>query len=248
MRGGWLVLILSGVVLLACPLPAVARERAEPVSRADHIAAQLRRDPVYVTDHAPRALPPDAAERIRAAVARLGVPAYVAVTPTVGLSTGRHDESLLPLLRDRLRRDGVYIVASPSSPGGEVRQYGGSRRVPLEDAWRAAENELAYDASTPERIELFVDIALSGRARERAENPPPRPKSEVRKALDADDAADRRAALIEWGVFGGGTALSGVPLLALLTFLRVRRGTRRPKGRQAAKQRQRPKKPAKGRR
>ncbi|TDB96855.1 hypothetical protein [Actinomadura sp. 7K534] len=234
MRGGWLVLILSGVVLLACPPPAVARERAEPVSRADHIAAQLRRDPVYVTDHAPRALPPDAAARIKAAVARLGVPAYVAVTPTVGLNTGRHGESLLPLLRDRLRRDGVYIVASPSSPDGEVRQYGGSRRLPLEDAWRAAGDELPTDASTPERIELFVDIALSGRARERADNPPPRPKSKVRKALDADDAADRRAALTEWGVFGGGAALSGVPLLAFLVFRRAHRGrsTKKPaKGR-----------------
>ncbi|TDE38546.1 hypothetical protein [Actinomadura sp. 6K520] len=239
MRGGWLVLILSGVVLLACPPPAVARERAEPPSRADHIAAQLRRDPVYVTDHAPRVLPPDAAARIKTAVARLGAPTYVAVTPTVGLSTGRHGESLLPLLRDRLRRDGVYLVASPTSPDGEVRQYGGSRRLPLEDAWRAAQNELAYDASTPERIELFVDIALSGRARERAQNPPPRPKSKVRKALDADDAADRRAALVEWGVFGGSAALSGVPLLTFLTLRRVRRGTR---------QQRRTKSPAKGRR
>ena len=211
------------VCLLSFTAPAAALERAEPVSRADHLAAELRRDPVYVTDHAPRVLPRDAAERIRASVARLGVPAYVAVTPTSDLGRGGAlAQDLIALLRDRIRKDGIYLVVSPSSGDAAVRQFGGTRNLPVEDAWRATQVELPSDAPVPEEVARFVDVALSGKARERARAPGPRPKSEIRKRLDADDAADRRAAYVEWGVFGGGAALSGVPFLALLILRRTR--------------------------
>ncbi|WP_141586009.1 hypothetical protein [Actinomadura sp. WMMA1423] len=238
---GWAVLLtgLVGAVLLARPAGAAPSPApAGAAGRADAIAAALRRDPVYVTDHAPRALPPDSAARIRASVARLGAPAYVAVTPTVGI--GREDpaESLAALLRDRLGKDGVYIVVAPSGGDGEVRQFGGARRLPLEDAWQAAEFETSYDASAPEVIARFVDIALSGHARERRDHPRPAPKSKVREALDADDAADRRASRVEWGVFGAGAALSGGSILALLVRHRVRSADRaRRPGKNAAKAR-----------
>lgn len=221
---GWSILLagLVGAVLLGRPVEAAPLvERAKPESRADAIAAALRRDPVYVTDHAPRALPPDAAARIRASVARLGVPAYVVVTPTSGLGPQNPGDSLASLLRDRLRKDGVYIVVPPSGGGGEVRHFGGARGLPLDDAWAAADFETPYDAGAPEVIALFVDIALSGHARERRDHPRPRPKSKVREALDADDAADRRASRIEWSVFGGGAALSGASILGLLVGRRV---------------------------
>ncbi|MFG2089909.1 MULTISPECIES: hypothetical protein [unclassified Spirillospora] len=244
MRRGWFVLVLTGMLACLFTGPATALERAEPVSRADHLAAELRRHPVYVTDHTPRVLPPDAAAQIEASVARLGVPAYVAVTPTTGLGPQNPADSLIALLRDRLGEDGIYLVVPPSTPGGEVRQFGGARRLPVEDAWRAASQELPYDATAPEKVARFVDIALSGQARERADNPRPRPKSEVRKALDADEAADRRAAIVEWGTFGGGAALSGLPILALLIYR-----TRGKKPRPAPQnQKQAEKKQAKGRR
>ncbi|MEU8799971.1 hypothetical protein [Spirillospora sp. NPDC048819] len=229
MRRGWFVLVLTGMLACLLAAPAAALERADPVSRADHLAAELRRDPVYVTDHTPRVLPPDAAAQIKASIARLGVPAYVAVTPTFGLGLGNPTDSLVALLRDRLRKDGIYLVVSPSTSGGEVRQFGGGRRLPVDDAWRATSRELPSDATAPERVARFVDIALSGHARERADKPGPRPKSEIRKALDADDAAERRVAYVEWGTFGGASALSGLPILALL----VRRRTRRKQPRQA---------------
>ncbi|MGP4028485.1 hypothetical protein [Actinomadura sp. 3N407] len=237
MRRGWFVLVLTGMLACLFTAPAAGLERAEPASRADHIAAQLRRDPVYVTDHTPRVLPPDAAARIRASVARLGVPVYVAVTPTVTLGLGNPGDSLIALLRDRLREDGIYLVVSPSTSSGEVRQFGGARRLPVDDAWQATSRELPSDATAPEKVERFVDIALSGHAKERADDPRPRPKSELRKALDADDAAERRAAYVEWGTFGGGTALSGLPILALLIHRRTRRTKppqrkkKQPKGR-----------------
>ncbi|TDD92553.1 hypothetical protein E1293_00825 [Actinomadura darangshiensis] len=223
-RGRFVLLVgLAGFMVLGCPAAsATPMERVEPVSRADHIAAALARDPVYVTDHAPRSLPPDAAARIKASIARLGVPAYVAVTPTVGIGQENPADSLVPLLRDRLRKDGVYLVVDPSGGHGEARQFGGSRRLPVDDAWSAADFELPYDATAPEMIERFVEIALSGHARERRDHPHPEPKSKLREALDADDAADRRAAHIEWGLFGGGAVLSGGTILGLLIWRRVR--------------------------
>ncbi|TDB89897.1 hypothetical protein E1264_06710 [Actinomadura sp. KC216] len=230
-----LVLALCGV--LTClfagpvgPATAAAVERADQPSRADHLAAALRRDPVYVTDHAPRSLPPDAAARIRASVARLGVPAYVAVTPTLGLGADQPPGALTVLLRDRLGKDGIYIVVDPSGGHGEARQFGGSRRLPVDDAWWAAKFELPYDVSAVDMIGRFVDIALSGRARERRDHPGPRPKSATRRALDADDKADRRADRVEMAAFGGGAALGGLPLLGLLVARRVRRANRREGG------------------
>ncbi|MEV3926659.1 hypothetical protein [Actinomadura coerulea] len=225
----WSVLLagLVGAVLLGGPAGAAPLlERSRTDGRADAVAAALRRDPVYVTDHAPRALPPDAAARIKASVARLGVPVYVAVTPVSGLGPQNPSESFAALLRDRLGKDGVYIVVPPSGGGGEIRQFGAVRGLPLDDAWSAAGSETAYDVGAPELIARFVDIALSGRARERRDHPRPRPESKVRKALDADDAADRRAARIEWGVFAGGTALSGGSILGLLVGRRVRSARR----------------------
>ncbi|MFI0368731.1 hypothetical protein ACH35V_12675 [Actinomadura sp. 1N219] len=234
MRPGRLfTLFLSGVLTclfagLAGPSAAASVERADELSRADHLAAALRRDPVYVTDHAPRSLPPDAAARIKASVARLGVPAYVAVTPTLGLGEQNPGDSLslVALLRDRLGKDGVYVVVDPSGGHGEARQFGGSRRLPVDDAWWAAKFELAHDVSAPDMIGRFVEIALSGRARERRDHPGPRPESATRKALNADDRADRRADRIEKAAFGGGAALGGLPILGLLIARRVRRAKR----------------------
>ncbi|WP_433461598.1 hypothetical protein [Spirillospora sp. CA-128828] len=228
---GWFVLMagLAGALLLGCPVAAAPVDRAKPAGRADGIAAALRRDPVYVTDHSPRSLPPDTAARIKASVARLGVPTYVAVTPTLGLGEENPGDSFVALLRDRLRKDGIYIVVSPSGGHGEARQFGGTRRLPVDDAWWAADFEMPYDAGAADMIERFVEIALSGHARERRDHPRPQPKSELRKALDADDAADRRAGYLEWGVFAGGAALSGGTILALLIRHRVRRSKPRPK-------------------
>ncbi|TDC56566.1 hypothetical protein E1281_06830 [Actinomadura sp. KC345] len=241
------VLIMTGALACLLTTPAAALERAEPVSRADHLAAELRRNPVYVTDHAPRVLPPDAAERIKASVARLGVPAFVAVTPTTDLGRGGATAAdLIALLRDRMREDGIYLVFSPSVGDAAVRQFGSARRLPVEQAWRATQLELPYDAPAPEQVARFVDIALSGKAEERADAKGPRPKSEVRKRLDADDAADRRATYVEWGVFGGGAALSGVPFLALLIRRRTRRASPQQTKRKQAEKRPAQKKPAKG--
>ncbi|MFG2019914.1 hypothetical protein [Actinomadura geliboluensis] len=220
--------LVIGLLLACAPAPAAAAplERAKPVSRVDHLAAELRRDPVYVTDHAPRALPPDAAQRIKKAVARLGVPVYTAVTPAYLVDRYSTDD-LVPLLHDSLGEPGVYIVADPAQTSLSAVQYGGAT-LPVKDAMRAAMYELPNDAGAVAAIERFVEIALSGQAKERYDNAGPRPKSKVRIALDARERSEREAARAERNAFATGTALSGVPLLLLLLWLRWRRHSRRP--------------------
>ncbi|MFA1537522.1 hypothetical protein [Actinomadura monticuli] len=222
--------LVIGALLACVPVPAAGAagavlERAKPVSRIDHLIAELRRDPVYVTDHAPRALPADAAGRIKKAVARLGVPAYVAVTPTV-LADGYGTEDLVPLLHDDLGRPGVYIVADPTSPSFTAVQYGGAT-LPVKDAMWATASELPSDAGAVAMVERFVEIVLSGRAKERREAGGPRPKSKTRIALDAHDRSERAASRAEWRAFATGTALSGGALLLLLLLLASYRNRRR---------------------
>ncbi|MDL4777186.1 hypothetical protein [Actinomadura xylanilytica] len=256
MRRGWFVLILSGL-LLGCP-PVAARAApgpssgatpggasgsgstagskpgagAAPAARAEHLAALLRRDPVYVTDHAPRALAEDAAARIKASVRRLGVPVFVVVTPTL-FTTEQDAGDLLPLLRDHLNRDGVYVVVDPKGGDGAARQYGGGRSLPVEDAWSATMNEMAYDAGAVAVVGRLVDITLSGHARERRERMGPRPKSKVRIRLDEHDRSERRAARKEHGALAAGAAITGVPLLGSLLWGRRRRHLRAERARLA---------------
>ncbi|MFI0448625.1 hypothetical protein [Actinomadura sp. 6N118] len=224
MRRRWSVLFTGS--LIACLLVACAAipAFASPSARADHLAALLRRDPVHVTDHAPRALPADAAARIQRSVARLGVRTFVVVTP-VTYGKDLDPEDLISLLRDRLDKDGVYIVVSPNGSGGEARQFGSGRTLNADDAWIAAGLEMPYDAGAVAVIDRFVEIALSGKARERRDNLRPRPPSRTRISLDAHDRAERRAEQREHLAFGAGTALGGLPLLAFLIWRRRRKTT-----------------------
>jgi hypothetical protein len=223
MRRG-LIVLLIGFVLGCLPAPAFAArlERAKPVSRIDFLVAELRRDPVYVTDHAPRVVTPDTAAKIKKAIARLGVPTYVAVTPAY-LADGYDTDDLVPLLHDGLGRPGVYIVVDPGSTSLSAVQYGGET-LPVKDARRALLGELPNDATPVTKIERFVDLALSGDIKPRT-GPPP--KSKVRLALDARERSERDAGRTEWSVFAGGTALSGVTVLLLLQWGRIRRARKR---------------------
>ncbi|MFC0040913.1 hypothetical protein [Actinomadura rayongensis] len=226
MRRGLLVLIL-GLTIPTAATPARADgtdDRRIAAARADRLAALWRRDPVQVTDHAPRALPADAATRIRAAVARLREPVYVAVEPPL---PGRVDAAdLLPLVHDRLGRDGVYLIVSVDGPLGAARQYGTGPVTVPEHTLTAAAVELPSDAGAVAVVERFVDVALAGDVSERlrAGNRPV-PKTRLRRALERRDAAERHTARVEGWTFAAGTALGGGIVAAVL--VRHRRGRRR---------------------
>jgi hypothetical protein len=94
-------------------------------SRAAYIAAQLQRDPVFVSPSLSRVAAPAAVEALRKRVAAMPYPTYVAFVP---LFTEEPDartlRQILPILRDRLGRDGLYIVADGSGYGLDAEAFG----------------------------------------------------------------------------------------------------------------------------
>jgi hypothetical protein len=231
MRRGWFVLVIVGLLACCTAAPAWAgpvRPTEPPAAqtRIGAITAALKRDPVYVTDQVPRLLPPGTAGKIKALVGRLGVPVYVVVTLPV---RHRDDteapsdlEAMVPVLHDRLGKDGVYLVVDPSVGLGDVQQFGGTRRIDVEHAYQAATSELPYEAGLLSVLDRFVEIALSGRARERALHPSPRPESATRRELDAYDRGNHRATVENRTALGVGAGLGGLIVLGLLVGRRIR--------------------------
>ncbi|MFF0517113.1 hypothetical protein ACFYTC_00280 [Actinomadura nitritigenes] len=247
MRRGWFVLVIGGLLACCTAAPAWAgpvRPAKPPAAqtRIGAITAALERDPVYVTDQVPRLLPPGTAGKIKTLVGRLGVPVYVVVTLPARHRDDDTDapsdlEAMVPVLHDRLGKDGVYLVTDPSGGLGDVQQFGGTRRIDVEHAYQAATSELPYEAGLLKVLDRFVEIALSGRARERALHPSPRPESATRRELDAYDRGNHRAAVENRTALGVGAGLGGLIVLGLLVGRRIRRGRRPalggPRGRSA---------------
>jgi hypothetical protein len=187
-------------------------------SLADRLAGLLAKDPVQVTDHAPREVPADTEARIRAAVGRLRVPVYVVVAPppsSIDDPDSRADR-LIPLLRDRLGKDGIYVVTG-SSGFGTARQFGGS--LPVDRAWSTAEYELPYDATVAQVVERFVEILTAPDVEARIERRREAPEDD---SPSRGDIRDRK----EMAAMGAGALIGGLPLLFLLFRNRIRRSRR----------------------
>lgn len=148
--------------------PHPARPRTSPVvTQADYVAARLARDPVFVTDQVPHEVTAADAVKIKAAIARMPVPTYVAVVPEIDAQSDPQGtpERLIALLHDRLGRDGVYIIAPAGGVDVEAQQYGGS--LPVQDAAAELLYSEPYDAGVVRFIDRFVDNIRSGQARQR---------------------------------------------------------------------------------
>ncbi|MFB4314716.1 hypothetical protein [Actinomadura sp. 21ATH] len=195
------------------PGPAAAHAAApDPPGRADLLARRLARDPIQITDHAPREIPADAAARIRAHLARLNVPAYVVVGPgPLPISTIPDRDTLIPLLHDRLRKDGLYIVTDHRG-SGEARQYGGS--LPAGRAWLTARLELPYDAGVVAHVERFVEILTAPDVAKRIEQRRSRPPAPPYRDRSAE--RDRKEML----AMAGGTAAGALAAAAALAVWR----------------------------
>ncbi|WP_019633729.1 hypothetical protein [Actinomadura atramentaria] len=119
---------------LAAPSPGASREPSPSFSpalpsptfpaygyrRLDRVAAALARDPVYVDpDLSPWFTAADAdrvRDAARSAAAAIGTPVYVVVAPNQAESeSGGDARAFLALLRDRARRDGLYVTADSSA-------------------------------------------------------------------------------------------------------------------------------------
>ncbi|MDX6738724.1 hypothetical protein [Actinocorallia sp. A-T 12471] len=198
-----LLLGLSGGPATAAP--------PDPPSRADLVAEALAEDPVQITDHEARVLDPAAARAaVKAALDPLGVPYYVVVTPRhIFLKEFTRPEQFIPILHDRLQKDGLYVVTDTTG-NGFARVYGAS--LPAQDAWRATRKEMAYDAGVVEHFTRFGEILAD-----------PDPSARIAAATDApgyvsrSDSRDR----IEMTAMGLGTlvgaVLVGIPVAVSMT-------------------------------
>jgi hypothetical protein len=206
---------------LKAALVAALLVTTPPVTtRADYIAAQLARDPVFITDEAPRDLKPQDAVRIRAAIARMPVPTYAAVVADID---GDQDpqgppDRLIALLHDKLGRNGVYVVVPSTGIGVTAEQFGES--LPLQPAaWEVTYSQ-PYDAGAARTIERFVDNIRSGHAQQRYDEAYAKSKTgwEPKPSADATDQAQ------EAGVYSGmGAAILGAALLIWRNRRRRRR-------------------------
>src|ERR1700754_3972032 len=104
-------------VLLASPSAAHA-DPAPPHAghRLDRVSAGLAEDPLFVDPDLAAALDRRQRARVRSAIAatsrRLGVPVHVVVIPNPQSSESQgNEDAFLFALRDRMRRDGMYVMA-----------------------------------------------------------------------------------------------------------------------------------------
>jgi hypothetical protein len=204
------------VIIGAAPTPP------PPVTRADHVAARLARDPVFVTDEAPRAISPQDVARIRAAIKRMPVPTYLVIVPQTDTQADPQGspDRLIALLHDRLDRGGVYLVLPPNGIGLTVEQYG--TNLPVTPAAREVSFGEPYNAGPVRVIERFVDDIRSGQAQQRYE----RISAKSKAGWEAEpyrEAADDNDIATQAGVYSG----MGVALLAALGVLIGRRRRRR---------------------
>ncbi|MFI1396316.1 hypothetical protein [Streptomyces sp. NPDC020681] len=158
------LLLLSGVLLLIGPAGQAAA--AEPPDRARAIADRLARDPVYVDPARSTLLDASVQDRLRKRIGSSKVPIYVVVAPNRHEHTDPYEgdpEILLAFVHDRLRRDGVYVVADEDGDDLVAQEYGVER-----DAETAT---LLGDYGDPLRVSLprFVDAVASGTAEQRYE-------------------------------------------------------------------------------
>ncbi|WP_123661944.1 hypothetical protein [Actinocorallia herbida] len=135
----------------------VAAAPPDPPSRTDLVAEALAEDPVQVTDHEARLVDPDAIRAdLKTALDPLGVPYYVVVTPQhIFLDEYASPGEFIPILHDRLRKDGLYVVTDTTG-SGEARMYGSA--LPAQDAWRATRRELPYGTNLVEHFVRFAEM------------------------------------------------------------------------------------------
>ncbi len=157
--------LLLPAVLLTAP-PAAAADRPQQPDRARVIAEGLARDPLYVDPARAKLLDPALQRRLRDRIGASKVPIYAVVAPNHPRSSDPYEgdpEILLAFVHDRLRRDGVYVIADEDGDDLVAQEYGVER-----DAETAA---LLGEYGDPLRVSLprFVDVVASGTAEERYE-------------------------------------------------------------------------------
>ncbi|MFF4338873.1 hypothetical protein ACFY00_02905 [Kitasatospora sp. NPDC001540] len=127
--------------------------------QSERLAAELRKDPVYVSADLPRQVPRSMAPEFAAVAKRIGVPTYVLVLPDA-------DRTTLAQVHDRLGADGLYVLVEKYG-GVTVSAFGVD--LPAEAAARIANHRVSYDAGPLARFSAFADKVVQDEARVDAE-------------------------------------------------------------------------------
>jgi hypothetical protein len=209
----------AGLILLVTALAVIpGRADAAPiVTQQQNIVDHLRTDPTFITDQVPRLLTPSVVANVRAIIAQMPVPTYLMV---VNSSTST---DLVPIVHDRLGRDGVYVALTPDGLGASAEQYGAGKDLQVKAAADDLTWTMSYDAGLVRVLGRFVADVRSGRAAaiEAADYKRHQGRS-VGDPPDPSVTADR------WGLASG--AVLGVALAALLLWWRGRVRGRRAAG------------------
>ncbi|NNN35415.1 hypothetical protein HLK59_34610 [Streptomyces sp. S3(2020)] len=215
-----LLTLLALLITAFAAATPVAQAADSTDTQAAYLAAQLRTDPVYVTDQLPREIPQSTAPAFAKLAQRTGVATYVLVLPAQA-TTGA---GLLDAVHDRLGKDGLYVLMDESSVT-EATAYG--VQVPAEDAATVASYELPYDAGPLRSFERFADAIAQGGGKAAA-----RAEAAREKYGEGDEPADLYIGPSdrENQSMLTGLAVTGVPLLMLLLVPYVRRWWRRRPG------------------
>jgi hypothetical protein len=183
--------VLAATIAIGCTGTAAYAD-PKVTTRADYIAEQLARDPVFITDEAPRDVTSDEATRIRAAIHRMPVPTYAAVVAETDEQRDPQGspDRLIALLHDKLGRTGVYLVIPSSGIGVTAYQFG--ENLPLQPAEREVTFSQPYNAGAARAIERFVDDIRSGQAQQRYDKVYAKSRTgwEPKPYREADDEAD----------------------------------------------------------
>ena len=187
-------------------------------SRTAYLAAQLRKNPVYISDQIPRSVPRSAAPAFAKQAERTGVPTYLLVLPSGTVAA--ESEALLAAVHDRLGRDGLYVLLEEGSAHPDVATFGVD--VPAESASRATLYELPFDAGGLRAFTHFVDVLEAGdrEAARRAESAADEQQEgkEPPELYISDTDREDQSSLT-------GLHLTGVPLLILLLGWLLKRNT-----------------------
>lgn len=181
---------------------------------AAYLAEQLRRDPVYVSDQAPRVLPRSVRPALKKIMKRADHPVYVIAGSFGG------DLDLLAAVHRELGRDGVYVQLGPDTMDDDAEAFGVA--APADDAMTAASAGIADDAGPLDVARRFTELLdddpddVAERAEEALTGDEPRSRKRDRDLHTSPEEREVQSVL-------SGVLVGFLPLLILLLPMARRR-------------------------
>ncbi|MFA4930181.1 MAG: hypothetical protein WC558_16825, partial [Patulibacter sp.] len=206
--------VLTCLVLVPAALLGASPAAAAPGdSRATQLTRELQRDPVYVSPSLSRVITPEQVAALRRQVDEMPFPTFVAIVPRFTDEPGsRVTGDLSTILRDRIGRDGLYVVAD-GSYGLEARAFGVRTQGEIRRIGSTASDAVPRRDGPVARVRFALDHLATGATAE--------------YSVDEERAREDRG---PWLAMAGGGVLGFVVPLGIVAALpssRRRRAERR---------------------